>query len=173
MSLSSVFTVFYVQLNSTYYNLLTILLNSTHHLRYLSMKCPYPELRKKMWIKMGNQVGEDAYINHSITILDSPNLKTNIILGNRVALSPNIIFITGSSPNKSQLKNFESNQRYFREAPIEIGDDTWIGAGTTIHPGIKIGKRCIIGSMSNVTKNIPDDSLAYGNPIIIRRKIND
>jgi maltose O-acetyltransferase len=137
------------------------------------MKCPYPDIRKIMWKRMGNVVGDNAYINHSITILDSPNLEVNIVLGNRVALSPNIIFITYSSPNDSRLKDINSNLRFIKEGPITVGDDTWIGAGTIIHPGIKIGQRCIIGSMSNVTKDIPDDSLAYGNPAIIRSKLND
>ena len=55
---------------------------------------------------------------------------------------------------------------------IVIGEDSWIGAGVVIQPGIKIGKRCIVGSMSNVNKDIPDDYLAYGNPVRLIRKID-
>ena len=133
---------------------------------------PYQTLRKKIWTSLGNKIGKDSYLNHSITLLDSPHLNPNIILGARVALSPNITFITHSSPNNSNLQNIKSNKKYLKTNPIKIGDDTWVGTNTTIQPNITIGERCIIGSMSNVTKNIPDDTLAYGNPIKIIKKLN-
>lgn len=133
---------------------------------------PFMEVRRKIWVKLGNKAGRDVYLNNSITLIDTPELDTNIILGDRVALAPNITFITSSGPNDSHLKNADYAQRYIISKPIFIGDDTWIGTNCVIQPGVHIGKRCIIGSCSNVTKDLPDDCLAYGNPAkIIRRLI--
>lgn len=54
--------------------------------------------------------------------------------------------------------------------PVEIGDDVWIGGGSIILPGVSIGKNCTIGAGSVVTKSIPDNSIAYGNPCRVVRK---
>lgn len=147
-----------------YYKIVIYFLQSPHYLSYISRKCPFADLRKQVWVKMGNVVGEDTYINHSITMLYSLDIKHNVILGNRVALSPNITFITYSSPNFSDIGKNENTKKYVRKAPIKIGDDSWIGAGVVIQPGVTIGKNCIIGSMSNVTKDVPENSMGYGNP---------
>ena len=135
------------------------------------MYCPFMRFRVEIWRKLGNIVGEQAYINKCCLLIDSPELKPNVILGDRVALSPYVTFITSAAPNDSRLRLEPSNQRYIRTAAIAIGEDTWIGTHTVIHPGVKIGKRCIIGAMSNVTHDIPDDSLAYGNPARVIRSL--
>ncbi len=135
---------------------------------------PYQDVRYKIWIRLGNKIGEDSYINNGLTLIDSPDLKPNIILGDRVALAPNVTFITSSAPNNSVLKDKKCTKRYIKSASISIGDDSWIGASVIIQPGITIGKECIIGSCTNVTHDIPDGCIAYGNPVkIIGRIIND
>lgn len=128
------------------------------------LECPFLEFRKAIWKKLGNVVGEQAYINKCCLLIDSPHLSPNVVLGDRVALSPYVTFITSAAPNDSRMRYEPQYQRYIRTAPIHIGNDTWIGTHTVIHPGVTIGQRCIIGAMSNVTRDIPDDSLAYGNP---------
>ncbi|MBQ5907332.1 MAG: acyltransferase [Treponema sp.] len=148
----------------------TFSLNSMH-LKNILKVTPYQDIRKKIWIKLGNKIGERAYINNSINLIDTPDLEVNVILGNGVATAPGITFITCSAPNDSIIRTSEKTKRYIKTGTIEIGDDTWIGANCVIQPGVKIGKCCIIGSMSNVTKDIPDYSLAYGNPAKIVRKI--
>ena len=57
--------------------------------------------------------------------------------------------------------------------PITIGEDTWLGGGVVVCPGVTIGKRCVIGAGSVVTKDIPDDCLAAGNPARVIRKMNN
>jgi acetyltransferase-like isoleucine patch superfamily enzyme len=161
----------YLATNKGYYEFMIKFINSPQHIKHMSMKCPYPELRIKMWKKMGNIVGEGTYINHSITILGSTDLKPNIVLGKRVSLSPNITFITYSSPNDSILKDRAATNKYIKKKSIEVGDDTWIGAGSILHPGVSVGKRCIIGAMSNVNKDIPNDYIAYGNPVRLIKKL--
>lgn len=139
-------------------------------LKNLLRRTPFLDVRRAIWVRLGNQLGEGAYINNNVTLLDSRLLSPNIILGARVALSPNVTFITASSPNDSYLKDADYAKRFLRTASISVGDDTWIGTGCVIQPGVRIGRRCIIGSCSNVTHDIPDDSLAYGNPAkVIRR----
>lgn len=133
---------------------------------------PFDDIRRAIWIKLGNIIGENVKINKNINIVGSKELLPNVILHDRVALGPNICFITSSSPNDSKLKKASYVKRYIKEAAIIVGTDTWIGANCTIHPGVHIGERCIIGACSNVTKDIPDDTLAYGNPIRIVRKLN-
>ncbi|MEL3901258.1 MAG: acyltransferase [Treponema phagedenis] len=140
-------------------------------LKNLLKTTPFLEIRNKIWLKFGNVLGKDAYINNSIVLIDASDLRPNIVLGDRVALAPCVTFITDSSPNNSILGVESNTKKYCKKGTITIGDDTWIGANTVIQPGITIGKCCIIGSMSNVTKNIPDYSLAYGNPAKIIRKI--
>ena len=137
------------------------------------LNCPFLEFRKAIWQKLGNVVGDHAYINKCCLLIDSQKLSPNVVLGDRVALSPYVTFITSAAPNDSRLRYEPQYQRYIRTAPIYIGDDTWIGTHTVIHPGVKIGKRCIVGAMSNVTHDIPDDSLAYGNPARVIKSLKD
>nr|MBP7473100.1 sugar O-acetyltransferase [Prevotella sp.] len=55
--------------------------------------------------------------------------------------------------------------------PIYIGDDTWLGGGVIVCPGVKIGERCIIGAGSVVINDIPDDSMAAGNPCVVKKSL--
>lgn len=158
------------RLEKAYHSILIHILPDVE-LKNLLRTTPFQDIRRAIWVRLGNQIGEDAYINNNVTLLDSSQLSPNVILGKRVALSPNITFITCSSPNDSLLKNLDYAKRFLRTAAIAIGDDTWIGAGCVIQPGVKIGKRCIIGSCSNVTHDIPDDCLAYGNPAKVIRRL--
>lgn len=140
-------------------------------LRSIARKTPYLKIRCFAWIHTGIILGDDVYINHSITILDGGDSK--IIVGDRVAFSPNVILISNSSPNNSVLATADYANKYIKCANIVIGDDSWIGAGSIIQPGVTIGKGCIIGSMSNVTKDVPDNYIAYGNPAKLIRKVKN
>ena len=66
---------------------------------------PFDDIRKAIWVKLGNVVGKDTKINRNISIVGSKELEPNVILHDRVALGPNICFITSSSPNNSKLKD--------------------------------------------------------------------
>lgn len=134
---------------------------------------PFMDVRIKIWKAIGNVYGEDAYINRNVTLIDSTDLQCNVVLGARSTFSPNVTFITSAGPNNSILKDVDDVQRFIKKAPIAIGEDTWIGAGVTILPGITIGKRCVIGACSLVTHDIPDDYLAYGAPCKLVRKIEN
>ena len=106
--------------------------------------------------------GENGFINYNCTILDTAPVK----LGRNILIGPNVQMYCPMHPldYKERATGVEHGEA------ITIGDDCWIGGGTVICPGVTIGNRCIIGAGSVVVKDIPDDSVAAGNPArIIRR----
>lgn len=120
------------------------------------------------------KMGARGFINFNLTVLDT----CPVILGDDVFIGPNVSFYTPIHPLLSEerkCKAKEDGTLYDNEygAPIEVGDGTWIAGSVSIGPGVKIGKRCVIGMGSVVTRDIPDDSLAYGCPCKVARKINE
>ncbi len=106
--------------------------------------------------------GEQVYFNVNCVVLDGMPVR----IGNNVFFGPGVQLYTASHPLDAELRKTVE----FSKA-IAIGDDCWIGGGAIVCPGITIGNRCVIGAGSVVTKDIPDDSLAVGNPAIVKRKI--
>ena len=106
--------------------------------------------------------GENVYFNVNCVVLD----VMTVTMGNNVFCAPGVQIYTATHPLDAVLRRSSENAK-----PIIIGDDCWIGGGAIICPGVTIGNRCVIGAGSVVTKNIPDDSLAVGNPAVVIRKI--
>lgn len=106
--------------------------------------------------------GENVYFNVNCVVLDG----MPVMIGNHVFFGPGVQVYTASHPLNAELRRKEEFSK-----PIRIGDDCWIGGGAIICPGVSIGNRCVIGAGAVVTKDIPDDSLAVGNPAIVKRKI--
>lgn len=115
----------------------------------------------------GNQIfmGSNSMFNFGATVLD----MGRVVIGNNVRIAPNCSIYTVNHP----LDYRQRAQRVCYTEEVEIGDDTWIGGNVTILPGVHIGKRCVIGAGSLVTKDIPDDSLAYGSPCRVIRKLEE
>lgn len=109
-------------------------------------------------------MGEHSFMNYGCVVLDS----ALVTLGNYVKLGPHCKLFTPQHP----LDYLERRQTVETAYPITIGDDTWVGGGVTICPGVTIGKRCVIAAGSVVIRDIPDDSLAAGNPAVVKRKLN-
>lgn len=109
------------------------------------------------------EIGEDFYANHNVIILDC----AKVTFGNHVFIAPNCGFYTVNHPF-----NVEERINGLEYAlPITVGNNVWIGAGCSILPGVTIGDNSIIGAGSVVTKNIPDNVLAVGNPCRIIREL--
>lgn len=108
-------------------------------------------------------IGENFYANYNLTILDC----AKVIIGNNVMIGPNCSLITPTHPIdvEERLKGIEMAQ------PIIIGDNVWIASNVTIMPGVSIGNNTVIGANSLVTKDIPDNVIAYGNPCKIQKKL--
>lgn len=106
--------------------------------------------------------GENVYFNVNCVVLD----VMTVTMGNNVFCAPGVQIYTATHPLGAVLRRSKENAK-----PVIIGDDCWIGGAAIICPGVTIGNRCVIGAGAVVTKNIPDDSLAVGNPAVVIRKI--
>lgn len=111
------------------------------------------------------EIGKNFYANHNVTILDGGGVQ----IGNFVFLGPNVHIYTINHP----LDAKQRNKGLEKGEPVIIKDNVWIGGNTTINPGVVIGKNSVIGSGSVVTKDIPDNVIAAGNPCQVIRKITD
>lgn len=110
-------------------------------------------------------LGDKVYANHNLTLVDD----THIYIGSHTLIGPNVIIATAGHPVLPQLREKE----YQFNMPVHIGKNCWIGAGAIILPGITIGDNSVIGAGSVVTKDIPDNVVAVGNPCKVLRKISD
>lgn len=108
-------------------------------------------------------VGENFYANVGCTILD----VCEVHIGDNVLLAPNVqIYTATHSLDYRSRRRWESFGK-----PVHIGDDCWIGGGVIICPGVSIGPRSVIGAGAVVTRDIPADSLAVGNPARVIRQL--
>lgn len=110
-------------------------------------------------------IGDGFFANGDCIILD----VHKVIIGNNVMFGPRVLVFTASHPIDADVR---ATSLVFGKA-ITIGDNVWIGGGTIINPGVSIGNRVVVGSGSVVTKDIPDDVVAAGNPCKIIRKITE
>ena len=108
--------------------------------------------------------GDNVYFNVNCVVLDG----AKVTIGSNVFFAPGVQIYTANHPLEATLRQTLENA-----LPITIGNDCWIGGNTIILPGIKIGNGCVIGAGSVVTKDIPENSLAVGNPAKVIRKLND
>ena len=111
------------------------------------------------------EVGENFFANYNLIVLDVGKVR----IGNNVQIAPNVAIYTAGHP----LHPDSRNSGYEYGIDIEIGDNVWIGGNTCIMPGVKIGKNVVIGGGSVVTKDIPDNMIAVGNPCKVIREITE
>jgi maltose O-acetyltransferase len=108
-------------------------------------------------------VGEKVFFNFNCIVLD----VTYVTIGSRTLFGPNVQIYTATHP--IDYKERASGLEYAK--PITIGEDVWVGGSAVICPGVTIGDRSVIGAGSVVTKNIPSDVFAAGNPCRVIRKL--
>ena len=92
-----------------------------------------------------------------------------VIIGNNVFLAPRVNIFTAAHPIDKKVRN----ERLEYAKKVVIGNDVWIGGSVTINPGITIGDNVVIGSGSVVTKDIPSNVVAVGNPYRVLRNITE
>lgn len=111
------------------------------------------------------EVGENFFANYNLTILDVGKVK----IGSNAQIAPNVSIYTAGHPIHPDSRN----SGYEYGIPITIGDNVWIGGNTCIMPGVTIGNNVVIGGGSVVTKDLPDNVIAVGNPCKILREITE
>lgn len=109
--------------------------------------------------------GCDIYANSNLTLVDDGH----IYVGDKVMFGPNVTIATANHPINPELRS--RALQYNKD--VHIGENTWIGAGVVIVPGVKIGNNAVIGANSVVTKDIPDNVVAVGNPCRVLREIGE
>lgn len=109
--------------------------------------------------------GKNVYANFGLTLVDD----AHIYVGDGVMFAPNVVVATAAHPILPELR---VKQMQFN-LPVRIGKNVWIGAGAIILPGVEIGDNSVIGAGSVVTKDIPANVVAYGNPCVVRREIGE
>jgi maltose O-acetyltransferase len=110
-------------------------------------------------------VGEKVFFNFNCVVLD----VTYVTIGSRTLFGPNVQIYTATHP--IDYKERSTGLEYAK--PIVIGEDVWVGGSAVICPGVQIGSRSVIGAGSVVTKNIPPDVFAAGNPCRVIRSLQN
>jgi len=143
--------------------------------RYIAMNYPNAKVRRLFWLKTNVVLGENTYLPQNITLYDdyTSGIDTEpmVRIGANCSIGPGIFATTMYHSNAVKLREQGIIQKYEKSLPIIIGDEVYLAGFFTITPGVKIGNCCIIGANSLVNKDIPDYSLAYGNPIRIIKDI--
>ena len=109
--------------------------------------------------------GSGIYANSNLTLVDDGH----IYIGDKVMIGPNVTIATANHPIDPGLR--ARGLQYNKD--VYIGENVWIGAGAIIVPGVHIGKNTVIGAGSVVTKDIPENVVAVGNPCRMLREISD
>lgn len=111
-------------------------------------------------------LGENTFINMNCVFLDC----NRITIGENGLIGPHVQIYTVNHPLNAEKRIHDEGYVTFSQ-PINIGDNAWIGGNTVICPGVTIGNNVTIGSGSVVTKNLPDNVLAFGNPCKVQKSI--
>jgi galactoside O-acetyltransferase len=105
--------------------------------------------------------GKNIYANFNLTLVDD----THIYVGDNTMFGPNVTIATAGHPISPPLR--EQGLQY--NLPVHIGSNCWLGAGAIVLPGVTIGNNVVIGAGSVVTKDLPDNVVAVGNPCRVLR----
>lgn len=130
-----------------------------------------PNAGKELWIQppfycdygYNIETGDKVFFNFNCVVLD----VTKVTIGSRTMFGPNVQIYTATHPINAEER--AGGLEYAK--PIVIGDDVWVGGSVVICPGVTIGNRSILGAGSVVTKDIPDDVFAAGNPCKVIRSL--
>src|SRR5690554_3441668 len=121
--------------------------------------------------KINVTIGDNVYINVNCTLTDG----NTITIGHRVFISPGVQILTTEHPLDPAERSTVVDGQFkcvMRTRPVAIGDNVWIGAGAIILPGVSVGRNSVIGAGSVVTKSIPENVVAVGNPCRVVRSLS-
>lgn len=147
-----------------------------------SMRKEKEQLLKEMFAEMGEgcyietpfhanwggknvHFGNYVYANYNLSLVDD----SHIYVGDNVMFGPNVVLATAGHPIEPALRSKQAQYNL----PIHIGNNVWIGASSVVLPGVTIGENSVIGAGSIVTKDIPPNVVAVGNPCRVLRPIGE
>ncbi|EOL47160.1 hypothetical protein RV11_GL002682 [Enterococcus phoeniculicola] len=110
-------------------------------------------------------LGNHVYANFNLTLVDD----TRIEIGDNVMIGPNVTLAAGTHPLNPELRVKKAQYNL----PVVIGENVWLGAGVIVLPGVTIGKNSVIGAGSVVTKDVPENVLAFGTPCVVQKTITE
>lgn len=122
-------------------------------------------VRPPLFVDYGENltIGARTFVNYQLTALDT----AHITIGEDCQIGPNVQLLTPTHPLDPQPRR----DKLEAAQPITIGDNVWLGGGVIVLPGVTIGDNSVIGAGSVVTKDIPADVVAVGNPARVVRKL--
>ncbi|MDQ1125073.1 maltose O-acetyltransferase [Microbacterium sp. SORGH_AS 505] len=128
---------------------------------------PDVEIKPPLFVDYGENihVGARTFINYNLTALD----VAPIVIGEDCQLGPNVQLLTPTHPIAPQPRR----DKLEAAKPITLGDNVWLGGGVIVCPGVTIGDNSVIGAGSVVTRDIPANVVAVGNPARVIREIGD
>jgi maltose O-acetyltransferase len=126
---------------------------------------PDVEIRPPLYVDYGSYItiGSGTFINFNFTALD----VAPITIGSDVMMGPNVQLLTPTHPVDPTLRK----AKWEAAQPITIGDNVWLGGGVTVLPGVTIGENTVVGAGAVVTRDLPANVVAVGNPARIVREL--
>ncbi|MFH9617281.1 sugar O-acetyltransferase [Streptomyces pratensis] len=123
------------------------------------------DLRPPLYVDYGSNIsiGARTFVNYHLTALD----VARITIGEDCQIGPNVQLLTPTHPVKPEPRR----DKLEAALPITIGDNVWLGGGVIVCPGVTIGDNSVIGAGAVVTKDIPADVVAVGNPARVVRSV--
>jgi len=123
------------------------------------------EVRAPLYVDYGSQIsiGAGTFVNFNLTALD----VAPITIGEDCQIGPNVQLLTPTHPLDPQQRR----DKLEAAEPITLGDNVWLGGGVIVLPGVSIGDNSVVGAGSVVTKDIPANSVAVGNPARVVRSL--
>ncbi|HEY0698128.1 MAG TPA: sugar O-acetyltransferase [Micromonospora sp.] len=123
-------------------------------------------VRPPLWVDYGRHIhiGDRTFVNFGLTALD----VAPIVIGADVMMGPNVQLLTPTHPVEPEPRR----AKWEAAAPITIGDNVWIGGSVVVCPGVTIGDNSVIGAGAVVTRDVPADVVAVGNPARVVRSVH-
>ena len=107
------------------------------------------------------RIGKSVYVGESLIVVDDlSDKRSNLLIGDRAAISPRVTFVLHSQPNASRLVPYVNSCK----GKITIERDAWIGTGAVILPGVTVGEGAVVGANSVVTRDVPAYTVVGGIP---------
>lgn len=125
----------------------------------------HTEIRPPLYVDYGYQIriGARSFVNFGLVALD----VAAITIGDDVQIGPNVQLLTPTHPLDPQLRR----DKWEAAEPITIGDNVWLGGGVIVLPGVTIGENTVVGAGAVVTKDLPANVVAVGNPAKVIREL--